>query len=141
MAKKDPKTGKRMTAENEAQAIEDEAAEESKANNTEMYVAGNARKFLAPVERKTVKESMVSLQFNKSWGAYNADEVAGFTPKKAADLVRSGIARVAGKQKYDPPTEKKAVERKAATRRKAAKSSKAAEKEAKAEASATSRGE
>lgn len=133
MAKKDTKTGKRMSAAQEVASIEVEAAEKSTGQKT-AKVYGNTRKFTAVEGRQAV---MVAVQFNQSYGAYNADERAGFGEAKAKELVDAGVARLAGSAKYNRPQTKKQIESTSiSAKREAAAESRKSEKAAKAEAKA-----
>ena len=135
MAKRDSKTGKRMTAAAES------ASDETEAKAAGGVVSGNARKFIDTRPKGQKANAVVAVQFNRSWGAYNADERAGFSPTKANELVETGVARKAGTAKYVRPTDANAKAKEVKRRRAEGKSSKEATEEAAAEAKATSSGE
>lgn len=131
MARKDKKTGKRMTAAEEAVADVKEAKEEGRT------MSGNARRFA----REPGDDKMVRVRFVQKYGAYNGGEVAGFTTPRANALIAAGIAATVDKDVERQPTKRQLADRKVEEQRKEVETSRAAAKAATQEAKEISTGE
>lgn len=131
MARKDKKTGKRMTAAEEAVAD----VKEAKADGA--VVSGNARRFA----RQPDDNKMIRVCFIQKHGGYNGGEVAAFNAPRVKQLVDAGIVKLADKNVERQPTKRQLSDRKVEQQREEAEASRSAVKEAKAEAREISTGE